>query len=189
MPTLPSVIQELRSMFKEGATPSRLMQHIVACHPAEESWHGVIQDYFREAFGVPIVRGLDPEDNFQNVDLRYAFLNEDLLHEMIQLRKVWDQDLNGSQGSETPWLDRLAATATEKRLQDTQRNGFPELAACWEKLNEKDRFVISRMVAGFNGRTEMVRILARLAERLQQRVVELGQQHSEFPGKNIAGEK
>ncbi len=88
-----SVIEELRSLFKEGATPSRLMQHIVARHPDEgRDWYGLIQDYFREGFGVPIVRGLTPEQSYHDISLQYAYLNEDLLHEMVRARALWDRD-------------------------------------------------------------------------------------------------
>ena len=88
-----SVIQELRSLFKDGATPSRLIQHIVSRHPQERNWHGLIQAYFREGFGVSIVRGLPPAENYADINLRYAYLNEDLLHEMVHMRSSWDQDI------------------------------------------------------------------------------------------------
>src|SRR4051812_45027081 len=115
-----SVIQELRSMFKEGATPSRLIQQIVARHPEEGNWHGLIQDYFREGFGVPIVRGLTPGDDFGSIDLRYAYLNEDVLHDMVQSRNKWDRELNRSDNGFPTWLDSLVATSALERLQEAK---------------------------------------------------------------------
>src|SRR5437762_17538 len=90
MSTRPEVIGELRSLFKDGATPSRLIRHIVERHNGERTFHSLIQAYFLDAFGVPIVRGLNPADDYQHADLRYAFLNEQLVHEMIQKRSEWD---------------------------------------------------------------------------------------------------
>ena len=52
MNTRPEVINELRSLFKEGATPSRLIRHIVERHAGERTFHSLIQAYFHEAFGL-----------------------------------------------------------------------------------------------------------------------------------------
>jgi len=83
------VVTELRSLFRDGATPSRLIRRIVELHPGETHFY-LIQDYFREAFGVPIVRGLSRLDDYQRADLRLAYLNQMLLHEMIEKKTEWD---------------------------------------------------------------------------------------------------
>ncbi len=169
-----SVIEELRSMFKEGATPSRLIQHIVARHPNEGNWHGLIQDYFREGFGVPIVRGLSPVETYDNIDLRYAYLNEDVLHEMVQSRTLWDRVPNRTEGDLSSWLDSLTATSALDRLQEAKQMGTPaDLSESWGRLNENERSGIVLANSSFKGRTEMIQILARLVERLQQRIVAL----------------
>ncbi len=178
-----SVIDELRSMFKEGATPSRLIQHIVARHPNEGNWHGLIQAYFREGFGVPIVRGLDPLENYENPNLRYAYLNEDVLHEMVQFRNKWDQEDN-NEGNLSSWLDSLVATDPVERLEEFKRQEPPTTwSESWSSLNEKERNSIALTNSGYKGRTEMVHILARLVERLQQKIVALERNcHSGEPG-------
>jgi hypothetical protein len=174
----PSVIEELRSLFKGGATPSRLIQHIVARHPNEErDWHGLIQAYFREGFGVPIVRGLVPAETYGDMDLRYAYLNEDVLHEMVQARSAWDRDETAPEGALPSWLDALTATSPLDRLHEARQRGpSPDLAESWSSLSESERRAIQLANSGYQGRTEMVRILARLAERLQQRIVALEQE-------------
>jgi hypothetical protein len=53
MSTRLEVVNELRSLFQDGATPSRLIRHIVERHAGERRYHQLIQDYFREAFGIP----------------------------------------------------------------------------------------------------------------------------------------
>lgn len=170
----PSVIEELRSMFKEGATPSRLIQHIVARHPKEGNWHGLIQDYFREGFGVPIIRGLSPMETYSDIDLRYAYLNEDVLHEMVQSRTIWDRQSNGAEDEPSSWLDSLEATSALDRLREAERMGTPpdfSESRGGPKENERSGIVLAN--ANYKGRTEMVHILARLVERLQQRIVAL----------------
>jgi hypothetical protein len=175
-----SVIEELRSMFKEGATPSRLIQHIVARHPNEGNWHGLIQDYFREAFTVQIVRGLSPTETYRDIDLRYAYLNEDVLHEMVQMRSSWDKAPNDSEEVLPSWLDTLVATSAIDRLQEGKKlSPPPDFSQGWEQLSENDRAGIIRVNASYRGRTELVHILARLAERLQQKLCHLEQQAKE----------
>ena len=55
-------------MFEGGATPSRLIRHIADRHEGDAGLHSLIQEYFLEAFGVPIVRGLNPNDDYQRRD-------------------------------------------------------------------------------------------------------------------------
>jgi hypothetical protein len=168
MSVRPEVQEELRLLFRQGATPSRLIQLIAERHRGEQSLHGLIQIYFLETFGVPIVRGLNPLDDYESIGLKYAFLNDDVLHWMIEARTTWDQS-----SSEQSWLDALTATSIDERLRKAKEQPYSELSRNWDKLDDKERFVIQRLIAGLNGRSEQVRILARLAERLQQRVNEL----------------
>jgi hypothetical protein len=169
-----SVIEELRIMFKDGATPSRLIQHIVAQHPHKGNWHALIQDYFREGFGVQIVRGLSPAETYGDLDFRYAFLNEDVLHEMVESRRIWDQEPEESGAHSSSWLDSLVATSALDRLQEAKQGGVPpDWSESWGRLSDHERNAIVLANSGYKGRAEMVRILARLVERLQQRIVAL----------------
>jgi len=172
MSTRPEVINELRSLFKEGATPSRLIRHIVERDDGERSYHAVIQDYFLEAFGVPIVRGLNPVDDYQHTDLRHAFLNEWLVHEMIQKRKEWDSETTGT-GEAEGWLDSLVANDDKQRLREVQSVNLPDLSVCWPRLTPEERDYIHRTLASARGLHEAVKTLSRLAECLQQQLVEL----------------
>jgi hypothetical protein len=168
----PEVVNELRSLFKGGTTPSRLIRHIVERHEGERSYHALIQAYFLEAFGVPIVRGLNPIDDYQRADLRYAFLNERLVHEMIQRRKEWDTEAAGTSEAGA-WLDSLSAGDDEQRLREVQSVKLPDLDNCWPQLTPDERDYIHRSLASARGLYESVKILARLAESLQQQLAEL----------------
>jgi hypothetical protein len=172
MSTRPEVVNELRSLFKGGTTPSRLIRHIVERHTEERSYHSLIQAYFHEAFGVPIVRGLNPIDDYQHSDLRYAFLNERLVHEMIQRRKDWDPE--AAQTSESGgWLASLSAGDDGQRLREVQSVKLPDLGDCWPQLTPDERDYIHRSFASARGLYESVKILSRLAECLQQQLAEL----------------
>jgi hypothetical protein len=173
MNTRPEVINELRSLFKEGITPSRLIRQIVERHEGEPSLHALIQSYFLEAFGIPIVRGLNPTDDYQHSDLRYAFLNERLIHEMVQKRSDWDAGFVAGSSETESWLDSLKAADDEQRINQAQAVAIPELSRCWPLLNPKEQSYILRSLATANGLYESVKILARLAESLQQQVAEL----------------
>ena len=167
MNSSPEVVNELRSLFREGATPSRLIQHIVERHSGEESFFMLIQDYFREAFGVPIVRGLSPVDDYLHPELRYEFLNQQLLHEMVENRSEWDNDDSES------WLDSLIATDDDQRI-NSVRNVVPgELSRFWTQMTPKEREYIQVMFASSHGMSETVKIMSRLLESLQQQLNEL----------------
>ncbi len=133
----PDVVSELRSLFKEGATPSRLIRHIVERHEGERSYQALIQAYFREAFGIPIVRGLNPTDDYQHADLRYAFLNEQLVHDMLQKRGEWDVGPGAELSRAESWLDSLSADDDQQRIDQVQATTIPELSRCWSQLTPK----------------------------------------------------
>lgn len=173
MEARPEIVHELRALFKEGATPSRLIRHIVERHAEERDWQALIQEYFLEAFGVPLVRGLGPADDYRHTDLRYAFLNEQLLHEMIDRRSAWD-GRNGFVSSQAGhWFDTLSVSDDQRRLEQLRTAVPPELNRCWPQLTAKEQYFIQRSMASANGLYETVKILSRLAECLQQRVDEL----------------
>jgi hypothetical protein len=51
-----AMIDKLRQLFLDGATPSQLMHHIAQHHEEDGRLHFAIMDYFREAFGIPLLR-------------------------------------------------------------------------------------------------------------------------------------
>jgi hypothetical protein len=108
----------------------------------------------------------------QLADLRYAFLNEQLLHEMIQRRKEWDPAVIGTSEA-GGWLDSLAASDDKQRLREVQSVNLPDLGSCWSRLTLEERDFIHRSLASARGLHESVKILARLAECLQQQLTEL----------------
>jgi hypothetical protein len=172
MVTDPRVVAELRAMFREGSTPSRLIQHIAACHGNEDRLFFLIQDYFREAFAVPLVRASNVRAERTQNDLRLAHLNIDLVHEMVQHRSEWDNAPETNGGGRQGWLDSAVATDEGELIERAQPATLPELSGCWGELGEGARNYIKRLIGNVNALYERVQILARLAESLQQRLNE-----------------
>jgi hypothetical protein len=129
--------------------------------------------YFQEAFGILIVRGLNPTDHYQHADFRYAFLNEQLIHEMVQKRNEWDAVNGLGSGGSASWLDTLTASDHQQRLNQIQATAIPELSRCWSQLTADEQHYIQRSLATANGLYETVKILSRLVECLQQRLDEV----------------
>jgi hypothetical protein len=173
MRTRPQVINELRLLFRDGATPSRLIRLVVERHPEEARFHQLIQDYFREGFGIPIVRGLNPIDDYRQADLRYAFLNEQLVHEMLEKRSEWDSAEGAIMSTTGSWLDSLTVSGDQQRISQVKAVPIPELRRVWSQMTPEEQDFIDKSMASANGLYETVKILSRLAECLQQRVVEL----------------
>ena len=169
----PEVVGELRVLFEEGATPSRLIRHVLERHEGERSLHALIQDYFREAFEVPIVRGVSTIDADGIAGLDYAFLNEQLIHEMVVRRTEQGHAEDETRDGSSSWLDSLEAHGDRERMEGMQTAKIPELSGAWDQLSASEQRFIRRSLATAGGLYETVKILARLAECLQRRVEEL----------------
>jgi hypothetical protein len=87
------LIQDLRKRFKDGATPSGLIQCILD-YAGDTITYPELCDLLREAFRLPVVRisrsSLAPEH-----DHKGAILNRTLLTELVQSRSEWDAPLRG----------------------------------------------------------------------------------------------
>jgi hypothetical protein len=175
MRTDPAIVAELRKQFVDGATPSRLIQYILEQHPTDckGDKYRLIQGYFEEAFRIPLVRNLRRDDSYSSESLQYAFLNESLLHEMIVNEPQWNPTPKSNQVCSSTWLEPLTATAEEELLNHARSTPPRELADSWNDLGQSERAYILRLIANLTLVHERSTILARLAERLQQKVVDL----------------
>jgi hypothetical protein len=178
MRTDPSVVADLRALFREGTTPSGLIKHIVACHPTEPNPFGLVQAYFREAFAVPLVRVSTSAADYRSDDLRLAHLNVHLVHEIVQHRAEWDSESASATGARECWLNSVAATDELALINQAHVATLPEFAGCWDSLGRDAQDYVKRLTGNVNALYEKVRILARLAESLQRRINE----REEAPG-------
>jgi hypothetical protein len=170
----PTVINELRALFKAGATPSRLMRHIIANRePQILPWTDkLIRAYFREAFRIPMFRlsaGLladGPEG------LVVAHINRNVIHQMIVNRSEWDKESADSPASST-WMDSLTATDESQMVEHSHPESWKELSNVWGQLDDSAKKCIKRLIGNSQTLYEKVEILATLSEQLQQQVIAL----------------
>src|SRR5690606_24525009 len=100
----PNIISNLRDMFMEGCTPSKLIHYLSTCFP-QDSLFEVVQGYFQNAFDVfpttvPIHLSSDQMENE-----KLAHLNHKLIHSMIQTYPKW-----GAGTTATPFWRDISAT-------------------------------------------------------------------------------
>jgi hypothetical protein len=161
MPTYPRVVDALRAMFNDGATPSRLIRFIISRHRNDSDWHHLVQQYFREAFLVPIVRIMNDRGPWNTVDLSHWDLNVHLLHRIVEKRPTWNQETPAGDTSQHSWLDTLVATDEPELIRQSQPPA--ELADSWSALTPKVQEYVRRVTGNATALYERVLILARLA--------------------------
>ena len=160
-------VNELRRMFIDGATPSQLMQYIANQHPDDPRLHFILSDYFREAFSIPLLRNVVSQEDY-SPNRRHAHYNRDVVPEIVQRVGDWNTaDLKGS------WLEGVAVRSSADHAERLKAAHFEELDRVWNALTEKERLFIIRKIAIANHDWDVIKSLSALAERLQQKVVEL----------------
>jgi hypothetical protein len=165
----PQVIEELRTLFIEGSTPSRLIQHIVARHENEKKLYTLIQLYFREAFLTPLLH-VNPEVMLNDPGgLGLAFLNVNLVHQMLLARSEWDKE-RSSTSLPADWLGGFQVRSDADLISDAKPEMIPELGKSWGVLDDDAKRYIQRAFGNAQALHERVLLLARLAEQLQQQV-------------------
>jgi hypothetical protein len=152
----PELVRELRQMFLDGATPSRLMRRLLEDDAFKQS-HGpaLIDVYFSAAFG--------------NKIYRMAIVD---LYTIIQGLREW----RSTENVEESWCDGLEATDVRVKEQEFDGKRDPYLAASWDQLDAKTQSYIRRQMAHAEVAHEKVWILQSLVERLQQKLFHLEEQ-------------
>src|SRR4051812_33297939 len=115
-----AILEELRELLKNGATPSRLLRHIIVQHPGEVLTHWALREYLEEAFHLSEVRLLQSDTNYTILDLRYAVLNRTVMPEIVRQRTEWDHSGQSSSRKERCWLDGLVAIYPEQAKVEAQ---------------------------------------------------------------------
>jgi hypothetical protein len=88
---------------------------------------------------------------------------------MVAARAEWDVPAAGEprQGC---WLDSVAATDESEMLRATEAEMRPESVPDWDRLDDEGRRFVARAIANGHSLYERVRILAALADQLQQQL-------------------
>lgn len=168
------LVQELRALFLDGATPSRLIQRLLEVIPTRGvAQISLIDAYFSAAFGNKIYRVGTVDDPLS--DLRSAYLNGDVLHVMLQDLPTWRPTVDTTDAA---WCDDVEAVDIRVKMREFDPSGEPHLASSWDRLDEKAQAHIRHTMASLSVAREQVGILRMLAERLQQKLFHLERQLS-----------
>jgi hypothetical protein len=174
MRTDPRVVAELRALFLAGATPWRLVRHIASRHDGDPDWAAAVGSYFAEAFSVST---LALDCCRRPVDLDGpppAHLDAELLRDMVGRMADWRTP------GDPAWCDGLSVSPDGLAMIDGLRpEAHPALAESWELLPPRVKEFVRQAMTNAQGYYEYAQVLARLAERLQQQVVELERRNQE----------
>jgi hypothetical protein len=165
----PVVIAELRSLFKSGATPSRLMGQIIAHHEQQSlpATNKLIRAYFREAFGIPTIR-ISADLLSQELEgLRIAHASAEVIHQLVLRRSEWDAS------SEETWMDSFTIDDATKLPTPAPLESSNQFSEALSHVDDKTRQYLKDLVGYSESLSQKVAILSTLAERLQQQVSRL----------------
>jgi hypothetical protein len=168
-----SLVQELRRMLLDGATPSRLLQRLLDDPSAQGILApGVIDSYFSAAFGDKVYPLTAAQgDVFSG--LQFAYLNGDALFKMLEDLSEWRLSV---EEMNSPWCEDIEASDIRGKLQEFDAGKDPYLAGSWDRLDPKAQSYIRQSMVSLAVTQEQVHILRLLAERLQQKLFHLEQQ-------------
>lgn len=171
MPASESIIRELRILFKKGATPSRLIRHIIRRLPGELVTAWVLREYLEQAFCLPMVRLIQPGVDYSHDNPCFVALNRTLIPEIVQRRHEWDLEQEQSKDTTSCWFDGLISTSPEGARDAASQTAHPNLSAStWASLSPEEQDALRLQMAGIKTVSERATLLVHLVERLQQQV-------------------
>jgi hypothetical protein len=166
------LIRDLRKQFKDGATPSRLIHHILD-ETSGTITYSEICGILQEAFCLPVVR-ISRSSVSPQKDHRGVILNRTLLADLVQARSKWDSPHPDAVANELSWMDGVAVNSTESIACDVRKKPFPGLSnKSWSALSSEEQEALYVQLTTGIVFSQRVEILARLVERLQGKIVEL----------------
>ncbi|MCA9070137.1 MAG: hypothetical protein KDA84_14490 [Planctomycetaceae bacterium] len=160
----PEVVKAIRSMFIDGATPSQLFRVINENHTPSQYGRCLIGSWFEKAFGVSFLRYIKHAESYSPPKLDDYHFNRDVIPEIVSRIDEWNE-----QSLEGTWLEGFSIKLFRTmRHEYQQRNPNPE----WDGLTEKQLAQVNNLAAHRDYLWYVTKLLARLTERLQQKVVE-----------------
>lgn len=161
------IVNELRQMFLDGATPSQLMHHIATQLGHGPRMHFAIKDYLSAAFGIKFLRNILLGEDY-SPNTRHAHFNRDIAPEIAQKANEWSSvSLDGS------WLEGITIKPLTEHIERVKSVEIPELKRIWANFNDEEKQFIVRKIATKDYSWEVINLLASMAERLQQKIFEI----------------
>jgi hypothetical protein len=168
----PRIVTELREMFLNGATPSRLVRHIAVRHEGDQDWPTYVEPYFAEAFSVTTFAmvGHSAEVDLDRTDL--SGIDVDLLRDMVGRKAAWRESADHISAS--AWCDGLTVSPDDLAMNDKIRpESHPALTDSWESMKPRAREFVRQAMVNAQGYYERMEVFVRLSEQLQKRIIEL----------------
>lgn len=164
------LIQNLRNLVKDGATPLRLIRDLLI-QLADTVSAREVQEILAESFQLPIVR-LGPSLDLNQKSYRQGVLNRTLLAEIVESKQRWDA-LTPSVGNSS-WLDGLDVASPTDVREKLAADSYPGLTReSWAALSHDERQMLLAQLASGRVLSDRLEMLSRLAERLQEKIDEL----------------
>ena len=173
----PQIVAELRAMFLNGATPSRLVRYIVSRHEGDQDWATYVESYFTEAFSVTLLMDRYPTPvDLDQIDL--SDLDGEILRDMVGRQVAWRESVSHPSGS--AWCDGLSVSSDDLTMnQKIRPESHPALTDSWASMTPRAREFVRQAMVNAQGYYERMQVFARLAERLQEQINELERQSEE----------
>jgi hypothetical protein len=177
MPVDPQIVAELRAMFLNGSTPSRLVRYIASRHEGDPDWPTYVESYFTEAFSVTLLMDHYPTPvELDGIDI--SDLDGDLLRDMVGRQAAWRESVSHPAGS--AWCDGLSVSPDDLTMnQQIRPESHPALTDSWASMTPRAREFVRQAMVNSQGYYERMQVLVRLVERLQEQINELERQSEE----------
>jgi len=158
------VTAELRAMFIDGATVSRMFQYIESQNKCDNTSNSLyLWKSFCEAFGVPLIRGIMTTSHSPCID--HAHFNTEVVPDIVQRIDEWcPGDLTGT------WLDGVRIASYEEYREASEKPISKHLERAWPLLQDEEKDFIISGLSYKDYCFYLARCLARLAERLQEKI-------------------
>jgi|GEM_PF-5889055 len=171
-----SIHEELRELFREGATVSRLLSRAKEELGPDARNHEIAK-LVRQSFGLSpggwnLLAGTESFGNGEEHDSKLTWV---FLPEILMTRQQWD---TSTEEGSARWYDGLERHSL-KEFREYVEGHHGLGAEGWASLSEADRANILTIETTRLSLSEDVQILAALAEQLQRRVTELERQPAE----------
>ncbi len=177
------LIDDLRSRLKDGTTPSALIRHILDVLGNAVSYSQLCE-ILENAFALPVAR-ISPLSVAPEQDNRGIVLNKTILTEMVQRRSVWDAVISNDHPGEPSWMDGLSLKTAQDIASGLRKAPVPGLSdKSWAGLSAEEQDALYVQLTSSLVMSQRVEVMARLVERLQEKVHALGEEKSLAPLQN-----
>lgn len=162
-------VGELRATFKAGVTPSALVRAVAERHAGEPQIDRLVRAYFREVFRVPMLQiGREGVERIAR-GCGSPALDAAVIQRRVAARAGWDVLATGDEPGAC-WLDSATATDEAEMLRATEAEMRSDSVPGWDQLGGEGRRFLTRALANARPPYERLRILAVLADQLQQQL-------------------